>query len=63
MLMGKQESAKDYIKDTDYSGGLPTRMLGRTGERVSILCLGGWHIGAVKPEKEAFRIMHAAIDD
>ena len=61
--MAKQGSAKDYIKDTDYSGGIPTRVLGRTGERVSILCLGGWHIGAVKPEKEAFRIMHAAIDE
>ena len=38
-------------------------MLGRTGERVSILCLGGWHIGAVKDENEAIRIMHAAIDE
>ena len=28
--------------------GLPTRALGRTPERVSILCLGGWHIGSVK---------------
>ena len=26
--------------------GLPTRVLGRTGQRVSILCLGGWHIGS-----------------
>jgi len=29
---------------------------------VSILCLGGWHIGAVTDEKEAIRIMHVAID-
>ncbi len=43
--------------------GLPTRILGRTGQRVSILCLGGWHIGAVKEEAEAIRIMHAAIDE
>jgi len=43
--------------------GLPTRPLGKTGQRVSILCLGGWHIGAVRDEKEAIRIMHAAIDD
>ena len=35
------------------SSGLPTRLLGRTGERVSILCLGGWHIGAVKDPGEA----------
>jgi len=43
-------------------GGIPTRPLGRTGERVSILALGGWHIGAVKDPAEAIRIMHAAID-
>ena len=45
------------------SSGLPTRLLGRTGERVSILCLGGWHIGSVKDRAEAIRIMHAAIDE
>jgi predicted aldo/keto reductase-like oxidoreductase len=43
--------------------GMPTRVLGRTGQRVSIVGLGGWHIGSVKDEKEAFRIMHAAIDE
>ena len=43
--------------------GLPTRLLGRTGERVSILCLGGWHIGSVKDSAEAIRIMHAAVDE
>ena len=43
--------------------GLPTRVLGRTGQRVSIACLGGWHIGAVKDNNEAIRIMHAAIDE
>jgi predicted aldo/keto reductase-like oxidoreductase len=43
--------------------GLPTRPLGKTGQRVSILCLGGWHIGAVKDKKEAIKIMHAALDE
>jgi hypothetical protein len=45
------------------SAGVPTRVLGRTGERVSILCLGGWHIGSVKDPGEAIRIMHAAVDE
>ena len=45
------------------ASGLPTRLLGRTGERVSILCLGGWHIGSVKDPAEAIRIMHAAVDE
>jgi predicted aldo/keto reductase-like oxidoreductase len=43
--------------------GLPTRPLGKTGEKVSILALGGWHIGSVKDEKEAIKIMHAALDN
>jgi predicted aldo/keto reductase-like oxidoreductase len=47
----------------DDAKGLPTRPLGKTGEKVSILCLGGWHIGTVKDKKEAVKIMHAAIDN
>jgi len=43
--------------------GLPTRPLGKTGEKVSLLCLGGWHIGNVKDKKEAIKIMHAALDE
>lgn len=43
--------------------GLPQRTLGRTGIKVSIICLGGWHIGTVKEDAEAIRIMHAAIDE
>jgi aryl-alcohol dehydrogenase-like predicted oxidoreductase len=42
-------------------GPLPTRELGQTGVRVSMLGLGGAHIG--KPdEKVAMRIMHRAIE-
>jgi predicted aldo/keto reductase-like oxidoreductase len=48
---------------TATATGLPTRILGRTGQRVSIICLGGWHIGSVKDDNEAVRIMHAAIDE
>jgi predicted aldo/keto reductase-like oxidoreductase len=49
--------------DDGASKGLPLRPLGKTGEKVSCLCLGGWHIGAVKDQQEAVRIMHAAIDE
>ena len=45
------------------TGGLPTRALGKTGQHVSILCLGGWHIGSLGNDDEAIRIMHAAIDE
>lgn len=52
------------VSQTSFAAtGLPTRVLGRTGVRVSILCLGGWHIGAIKDENEAIRLMHAAVDE
>jgi predicted aldo/keto reductase-like oxidoreductase len=56
-LSGAADAADDTGK------GLPTRPLGKTGVKVSILCLGGWHIGSVKDEKEAIKIMHAALDE
>jgi predicted aldo/keto reductase-like oxidoreductase len=43
--------------------GLPMRPLGKTGVKVSLICLGGWHIGSVKKESEAIKIMHTAIDE
>ncbi|MCP5112722.1 MAG: aldo/keto reductase, partial [bacterium] len=45
--------------------GLPTRKLGRTGEQVSILCLGGFHPGSLGAERQAesIRILHTAIDE
>jgi uncharacterized protein len=43
------------------TAAIPTRPLGRTGVEVSILALGGAHIG--RPERaEGIRIVHAAID-
>ena len=40
------------------------RALGKTGEQVSIVCLGGWHIGpgTIEDETAAIRLMHEAID-
>jgi aryl-alcohol dehydrogenase-like predicted oxidoreductase len=44
------------------SRGIPTRPFGRTGERVSILGLGGWHLGVPSTDRAAVRLAHAAID-
>jgi uncharacterized protein len=45
------------------SDAIPQRPLGRTGVRVSALGLGGYHLGAVKSEREAVRIVQEAVDN
>jgi uncharacterized protein len=42
--------------------GIPRRPLGPGGELVSALGLGGYHLGKIKSQQEAIRIVHAAID-
>ena len=56
--------AEQVLAQTTPAGptALPTRVLGRTGQRVSILALGGWHLGTIEDEAEAVRFMHAALD-
>lgn len=43
-------------------GKMPYRTLGRTGEKVSLVGLGGYHIGVQKEEKESIQIIRTAID-
>lgn len=45
------------------SGEMPMRALGRTGEQVSALGLGGAHIGGQPSEAESVRIIRSAIDE
>jgi aryl-alcohol dehydrogenase-like predicted oxidoreductase len=42
--------------------GMPHRPLGRTGERVSAIGLGGYHIGKQPDEQESIRLIRSAID-
>jgi uncharacterized protein len=41
---------------------IPRRALGTTGETVSAIGLGGYHLGLIGTERECTRIIHAAID-
>src|SRR3982074_1223069 len=43
-------------------GDMRYRPLGRTGEEVSVIGLGGHHIGRQKDEKDSIQIIRAAID-
>lgn len=62
---GEEPSPPSPSSDADAStqpGMIPRRTLGSTGQQVSALGLGGFHIG--KPsEAEATAIMHRAIDE
>lgn len=58
--------ASDAIAEQrDSPDGVPKRPLGDSGAEVSIVCLGGHHIGQVakrEGEQAAIRLMHQAID-
>ena len=44
------------------AGEMTYRTLGRSGEKVSMLGLGGYHIGVPRDEQESTRIIRSAID-
>ncbi len=53
-----QGTAQAQIK----KGEMLYRTLGRTGEQVSVIGLGGHHIGRPKEEQDGIRLIHSAID-
>jgi predicted aldo/keto reductase-like oxidoreductase len=48
--------------DTKLTNGLPYRTLGRTGEKVSLIGLGGYHLGSQSDPEESIRIIRTGID-
>jgi aryl-alcohol dehydrogenase-like predicted oxidoreductase len=46
----------------ERSGDMIYRKLGRTGERVSAIGMGGYHVGLAKDERESIRLVRSAID-
>ena len=47
----------------DTQGGIPYRALGRSGAKVSMVGLGGYHLGNPKEEQDSIRIIRAGIDN
>src|SRR5436190_10043520 len=41
---------------------VPTRILGHTGEKISMVGLGGYHLGMQSDEQESIRIIRTALD-
>jgi len=60
--MVKRATGKRQRSTLRSAGDVPRRPLGSTGIQVSAIGLGGYHLGAIKSEREAIRVIHAAID-
>ncbi len=69
-LLGRLKAFEDKPQLPDLSdrprevvrGDMRDRQLGRTGEEVSLIGVGGFHIGVQKDEAESIKIIRAAID-
>jgi aryl-alcohol dehydrogenase-like predicted oxidoreductase len=48
---------------TENGGCVPKRRLGKTEKMVSMLCVGGYHIGRMQDERYAIRMVHTALDE
>ena len=54
-------SLSKKLADAAETASVPMRVLGRSGEKVSVVGLGGYHLG-VPGEQEAIRIVRTALD-
>ncbi|BAY96402.1 twin-arginine translocation pathway signal [Tolypothrix tenuis PCC 7101] len=61
-LFSKASAQNTPTPTQTKSGEMLYRTLGRTGEKVSVIGLGGHHIGRPKDEQEGIRLVRAAID-
>ncbi len=54
--------AQSMFANDERRGDMIYRTLGRTGERVSAIGLGGYHIGVARTEQDSTRLVRSAID-
>jgi predicted aldo/keto reductase-like oxidoreductase len=61
--VGGPRLARGAAPAAEVREGIPYRTLGRTREKVSLIGLGGYHIGIQKTVQESIRIIRTAIDN
>jgi uncharacterized protein len=59
VLAGRLNAAAEK----DGKNGIPYRALGRTGEKVSLIGLGGYHLGKQSDPEESIRIIRTGLDE
>jgi predicted aldo/keto reductase-like oxidoreductase len=62
LAAGATAAAGPQLWSAETKNEVPLRPLGRTGEKVSAIGLGGYHIGTQSDEKLSLRIVRSAID-
>jgi uncharacterized protein len=63
LMAGSLSGAAKPDTKPDTRNGMPYRMLGRTGEKVSLIGLGGYHLGNQSDPAESIRIIRTGIDE
>jgi predicted aldo/keto reductase-like oxidoreductase len=61
-VAGLSPAILTQVSPASLEGNLPRRTLGKTGEQVSILGLGGWHLGSISDDQNAIRLVRTAVD-
>jgi predicted aldo/keto reductase-like oxidoreductase len=62
LATGIYTAAMAKLGAAESRDGIPYRILGKTGEKVSMVGLGGFHIGMQSTEEESIRIVRTALD-
>jgi predicted aldo/keto reductase-like oxidoreductase len=63
LMAGRLRGAAKPDTKPDTKNGLPYRTLGRTGEKISLIGLGGYHLGNQSDPNESIRIIRTGIDE
>jgi uncharacterized protein len=63
LMAGSLSGAANPDSKPDTRNGMPYRTLGRTGEKVSLIGLGGYHLGNQSDPEESIRIIRTGIDE